>query len=109
MSSGGGGGDGGGNGREVLSPCLSGVRPKVSALRANWAVHEDGALAQKLQSQEISQHLKDNKQRNRQIRYYLNGNFLILYFYIDTKKEILFVMLKFPMLFFFFCTFCILP
>lgn len=40
----------------------------VSRLRANWSVHEDGALAQRLQSQEIDQHLSGNRQRNHQIR-----------------------------------------
>ena len=40
----------------------------VSRLRSGWAVHEDGALAQRLQSEEISTHLQSNKQRNNQIR-----------------------------------------
>ena len=39
----------------------------VSRLRSGWAVHEDGALAQRLQSEEISTHLQSNKQRNNQI------------------------------------------
>ena len=30
----------------------------VSRLRANWSVHEDGALAQQLQSEEIHQHYR---------------------------------------------------
>lgn len=41
---------------------------QVSRLRQNWAVHEDGALAERLQSQEYHQHLSGNKQRNHQIR-----------------------------------------
>ena len=41
---------------------------RVSKLRQNWAVHEDGALAQRLQSQEIAQHLSGNRQRNELIR-----------------------------------------
>ena len=40
----------------------------VSRLRAGWSVHEDGALAQRLQTEEISSHLQSNKQRNHQIR-----------------------------------------
>lgn len=40
----------------------------VRQLRQNWAVHEDGALAHRLQSQEIESHLKGNKLRNHQIR-----------------------------------------
>ena len=40
----------------------------VSRLRANWSVHEDGALAQRLQSEEINQHYHGNRQRNHQIR-----------------------------------------
>ncbi|TRY69161.1 hypothetical protein TCAL_14276 [Tigriopus californicus] len=40
----------------------------VSRLRQNWVVHEDGALAERLQSQEYHQHLSGNKQRNHQIR-----------------------------------------
>lgn len=40
----------------------------VSRLRRDWAVHEDGALAHRLQSQEIQTHLFGNKQRNNQIR-----------------------------------------
>ena len=40
----------------------------VSKLRANWTVHEDGALAQRLQSEEINQHYHGNRQRNHQIR-----------------------------------------
>ena len=40
----------------------------VSRLRQNWAVYEDGALAQRLQSQEIQTHLSGNRQRNTQIR-----------------------------------------
>jgi len=40
----------------------------VSRLRANWTVHEDGALAQRLQSEEINQHYHGNRQRNHQIR-----------------------------------------
>ncbi len=41
---------------------------RVSRLRQNWAVHEDGALAQRLQSQEIEDHLGGNRRRNHQIR-----------------------------------------
>ena len=40
----------------------------VSKLRANWTVHEDCALAQRLQSEEINQHYHGNRQRNHQIR-----------------------------------------
>jgi len=40
----------------------------VNRLRQNWSVHEDGALAQRLQSEEINQHLHGNRQRNHQIR-----------------------------------------
>ena len=40
----------------------------VSRLRAGWSVHEDGALAQRLQTEEISHHLQSNRQRNHQIR-----------------------------------------
>jgi len=41
---------------------------QVNRLRQNWAVHEDGALAQRLQSEEIKTHLHGNRQRNHQIR-----------------------------------------
>ena len=40
----------------------------VSRLRQNWREQEDGALAHKLQNEEISQHLRGNRQRNHQIR-----------------------------------------
>jgi len=40
----------------------------VSRLRQSWATHEDGALAQRLQSQEIQAHLGGNRRRNHQIR-----------------------------------------
>ena len=40
----------------------------VSQLRNNWRVHEDGALAQRLQSEEIAAHLGGNRRRNHQIR-----------------------------------------
>ena len=52
-------------------PSESGTLPSgghVSRLRANWTVHEDGALAQRLQSEEINQHYHGNRQRNHQIR-----------------------------------------
>lgn len=40
----------------------------VSRLRSNWLVYEDGALAQRLQSEEITTHLSDNRRKNIQIR-----------------------------------------
>merc|ERR1712018_110594 len=40
----------------------------VNRLRQNWSVHEDGALARRLQSEEINQHYHGNRQRNHQIR-----------------------------------------
>jgi len=39
----------------------------VSRLRSNWLVYEDGALAQRLQSEEINSHLSDNKRKNIQV------------------------------------------
>jgi hypothetical protein len=41
---------------------------KFSRLRENWSVFEDGALAERLQSEEINTHLSRNQQRNEQIR-----------------------------------------
>ncbi len=41
---------------------------RVNRLRQDWAVHEDGALARRLQSQEFERHLGGNRQRNHQIR-----------------------------------------
>ena len=52
----------------AASATAASLNGQVSRLRANWSVHEDGALAQKLQSEEISQHLRGNRQRNHQIR-----------------------------------------
>ncbi len=40
----------------------------VSRLRSNWLVYEDGALAHKLQTEEITTHLSDNRRKNVQIR-----------------------------------------
>jgi hypothetical protein len=40
----------------------------VTRLRQNWSVFEDGALAERLQSEEINTHLSGNRQRNHQIR-----------------------------------------
>jgi hypothetical protein len=39
-----------------------------SRLRENWSIFEDGALAERLQSEEINTHLSGNRQRNEQIR-----------------------------------------
>lgn len=41
---------------------------RVSQLRDNWRVFEDGALAERLQSEEIAAHLGGNRRRNHQIR-----------------------------------------
>ncbi len=41
---------------------------RVNRIRQNWAVHEDGALAQRLQEMEIETHLGGNRRRNHQIR-----------------------------------------
>ncbi len=41
---------------------------RVSRLRQNWSEIGDGALAQRLQSEEINQHLHGNRTRNHQIR-----------------------------------------
>lgn len=43
-------------------------RGKVNDLCREWLVREDGALAYRLQSQEISEHLSGNKNRNAQVR-----------------------------------------
>ena len=42
-----------------LDVCPSSGR--VSRLRQNWALHEDSALAHRLQSDEITQHLSGNR------------------------------------------------
>ena len=44
------------------------ISGRVSQLRENWRVFEDGALAERLQSEEIAAHLGGNKLRNHQIR-----------------------------------------
>ena len=44
------------------------INGRVSQLRENWRVFEDGALAERLQSEEIAAHLGGNKLRNHQIR-----------------------------------------
>lgn len=43
-------------------------RGRVNEVRREWLVHEDGALAYRLQDEEIKQHLVGNKSRNIQIR-----------------------------------------
>ena len=40
----------------------------VSRMRSNWLVYEDGALAEKLQTEEITSHLSNNRRKNTQIR-----------------------------------------
>ena len=44
------------------------ISGRVAQLRDNWRVFEDGALAERLQSEEIAAHLGGNRQRNHQIR-----------------------------------------
>ncbi|KAK6622128.1 hypothetical protein RUM44_001935 [Polyplax serrata] len=43
-------------------------RGRVNEVRREWLVHEDGALAYRLQDEEIKQHLIGNRSRNTQIR-----------------------------------------
>ncbi|KAL0276835.1 UNVERIFIED_CONTAM: hypothetical protein PYX00_004316 [Menopon gallinae] len=43
-------------------------RGRVNEVRREWLVHEDEALAYRLQDEEIKQHLTGNKSRNLQIR-----------------------------------------
>ena len=40
----------------------------VQQIRQNWAVYEDGALASRLQEEELEQHYHNNRHRNQQIR-----------------------------------------
>jgi len=51
-----------------LSSLTKGGDCRVLKLRQDWAVHEDHALAERLQSQEIEQHYQGNRMRNNQIR-----------------------------------------
>ena len=44
------------------------INGRVSQLRENWRIFEDGALAERLQSEEIAAHLGGNRRRNHQIR-----------------------------------------
>ena len=44
------------------------ISGRVAQLRDNWRVFEDGALAERLQSEEIAAHLGGNRRRNHQIR-----------------------------------------
>ena len=44
------------------------VSGRVSQLRENWRLFEDGALAERLQDEEIAAHLGGNRRRNHQIR-----------------------------------------
>ncbi|KAL1455714.1 hypothetical protein WDU94_009787 [Cyamophila willieti] len=43
-------------------------RGKVNEVCKNWLVHEDGALAYRLQKQEVEEHYTGNKTRNAQVR-----------------------------------------
>ena len=54
----------------VSSDCEEEVSGRVSVakLRDNWRMYEDGALAERLQSEEIQNHLGGNRRRNHQIR-----------------------------------------
>ena len=44
------------------------ITGRVAQLRDNWRVFEDGALAERLQNEEIASHLGGNRRRNHQIR-----------------------------------------
>ncbi|XP_018911369.1 uncharacterized protein [Bemisia tabaci] len=43
-------------------------RGRVTEVCKEWLIHEDGALAYKLQKEEVEQHYSGNKQRNAQVR-----------------------------------------
>ena len=51
-----------------LSSLTKGGDFRVSKLRQDWALHEDHALAERLQNHEIELHYEGNRQRNNQIR-----------------------------------------
>ena len=44
------------------------ISGRVSQLSDNWRIFEDGALAERLQGEEIAAHLCGNRRRNHQIR-----------------------------------------
>merc|ERR1719397_258044 len=46
----------------------------VQQIRQNWAVYEDGALASRLQEEELEQHYHNNRHRNQQIREDIPGD-----------------------------------